>query len=237
MTSLSPCWTSISLYKDDGSHGQTTTPKPSNNGDPTTIPTIVDLAHNLHDLLFEILLPKTRNTKTAPIALEALHRAQDLITSVATLLHEHPRESNLSNISKQLDAVTTCLGTLNEAQVAQLSLPKTQSYASVLATGIQCLELPNDPPPCMRVHFDLTLTQKSHNHPVLTELSSQDLSDRIYTALREAECWHDSTRFALCHQTQRVVLSSAWHRASGLSGITIAATSGSSLPAKLCETG
>ena len=48
--------------------------KPSNNGDPTTIPTIVDLAHNLCDLLFKILLPKTRNTKMAPIALEALHR-------------------------------------------------------------------------------------------------------------------------------------------------------------------
>ena len=42
----------------------------------------------------------------------------------------------------------------------------------------------------MRAHFDLTLTQKSCNHPVLTELSSQDLSDRIYAALREADCWH-----------------------------------------------
>ena len=42
----------------------------------------------------------------------------------------------------------------------------------------------------MRAHFDLTLTQKSRNHPVLTELSSQDLSDRIYAALREADCWH-----------------------------------------------
>ena len=122
-------------------------PKPSNIGDPTTIPTIVNLAHNLCDLLFKIPLPKTRNTKTAPITLEALHRAWDLITSVATLLHKHPRESNLSNISKQLDAVTTRLGTLNVAQVAQpLSPPKTQSYASVLATGIQCLELLNDPP-------------------------------------------------------------------------------------------
>ena len=169
-------------------------PKPSNIGDPTTIPTIVDLAHNLHDLLFEIPLPKTRNAKMAPIALEALHHARDLITSVATLLHEHPRESNLSNISKQLDAVTTRLGTLNVAQVAQpLSPPKTQSYASVLATGIQCPELLKDPPPppCMRAHFDLTLTQKSRNHPVLTELSSQDLSDRIYAALREADCWHE----------------------------------------------
>ena len=133
---------------EDGSHGQTTTPerlKPSNNGDPTTIPTIVDFAHNLRDLLFEIPLPKTRNTKMAPITLEALHRTQDLITSVATLLHEHPRESNLSNISKQLDVITTHLGTLNVAQVAQPSPPKTQSYASVLATGIQCLELLNDP--------------------------------------------------------------------------------------------
>ena len=77
------------------------------------------------------------NAKTAPIALEALHHTRDLITSVATLLHEHPRESNLSHISKQLDAVTTRLGTLNMAQVAKpLSLPKTQSYASVLATGV-----------------------------------------------------------------------------------------------------
>ena len=169
-------------------------PKPSKNGNPTTIPTIVDLAHNLHDLLFEIPLPKTRNAKMAPIALEALHRARDLITSVATLLHEHPREPNLSNISKQLDAITTRLGTLNEAQIAQLSSPpKTQSYASVLATGVQCPEPLNAPhsPPRTRAHFNLTLTQKSRDHPVLTELSSRDLSDRIYAALWEVECWHE----------------------------------------------
>ena len=68
-------------------------PKPSNNADPTTVPTLVDITHNLHNLLFEILLPKTRNTKTATIALEALYHMGDLATSVFTLLHEHPRES------------------------------------------------------------------------------------------------------------------------------------------------
>ena len=81
--------------------------RPSNNVDPTTAPIIADIAHNLCNLLAEIPLPKTRNAKMATTALEVLHRAWDLATSVLTLLHEHPRESYLSNISKQLDIVTT----------------------------------------------------------------------------------------------------------------------------------
>ena len=52
--------------------------------------------------------------------------------------------------------------------------------------------LPNDPPPRTRARFNLTLTQKLRDHPVLMELSSQDLSDRIYTALREVDCWHET---------------------------------------------
>ena len=93
--------------------------KPSNNADPTTAPTIADITHNLRDLLAEIPLPKTRNAKMATITLEVLHRTQDLATSVLMLLHEHPRESYLSNISKQLDAVTTHLGTPDAAQAIQ----------------------------------------------------------------------------------------------------------------------
>ena len=191
-------------------------PKPSNNGDPTTIPTIVNLAHNLCDLLFKILLPKTRNTKTAPITLEVLHHAWDLITSVATLLHEHPRESNLSNISKQLDAVTTRLGTLNKAQVAQPLTPKTQSYASVLATGVQCPELLNYPPPCTRVHFNLTLTLLPKSH-VTTQFSRSCQARTCLTeSMQPSGRWNAGMRFALCRQTQRVVLSSTWHHASGI---------------------
>ena len=158
--------------------------KPNNNADPTTAPTIADIAHNLRDLLAEIPLPKTRNTKTATIALEVLHHVRDLATSVLMLLHEHPRESYLSNISKQLDTVTTCLGTPDVAQaVWSPPLPQDGSHASAPATSVQSLVFPNDRPPHTRARFDLTLTQKSRDHPVLTELSSWDLSDRIYTAL------------------------------------------------------
>ena len=158
--------------------------KPSNSVDLTTAPTIADIAHNLHNLLAEILLPKTRNAKTATISLKVLHHTWDLATSVLTLLHEHPRESYLSNISKQLDTVTTCLGTPDAAQ-AVWSPPSPQDglHASAPATSVQSLVFPNDRPPHTRARFDLTLTQKSRDHPVLTELSSWDLSDRIYTAL------------------------------------------------------
>ena len=167
--------------------------KPSNNADPTTAPTIADITHNLRDLLAEIPLPKTRNAKTATITLEVLHCMWDLATSVLMLLHEHPIELYLSNISKQLDAVTTCLGTPDAAQALQSPpSPQDQLHASVLATGIQSPVLPNDPSLCTRARFNLTLTQKSYDHPVLMELSSWDLSDRIYTALQEADCWHET---------------------------------------------
>ena len=58
----------------------------------------------------------------------------------------------------------------------------------------------------------------------------------LIESMQPSRRWNVGTRFALCHQTQRVVLSFAWHHASRLSGVTRVVTFGSLLPAKLCET-
>ena len=114
-------------------------PAPNNGADSSVTTSLLEYIHNLHDLLFNILLPKTKTEKSATIPLEALYHAHDLATSACTSLHECRQDPHLDNINKQLDTIMTHLGIPSTTQT-----PVKPSYASVLATGAQC---PASPPP------------------------------------------------------------------------------------------
>ena len=118
--------------------GQPPSLKQSNTTEPTTDSPLAITIHKLHNLLFKIALPKTKNAKTAAIAVDTLRLTQDLATSACTTIMPH-------------------LGIPSAAQ-----LPQKCSYASVLATGVQLPVLVSSQNlPCPVTHFDFTLTQKS----------------------------------------------------------------------------
>ena len=112
---------------------------PNNGTDSSVTTSLLEYIHNLHDLLFNILLPKIKTAKLATIPLEALYHACDLAALVCMSLHECHQDPHLDNINKQLDAITTYLGITSATQT-----PVKPSYASVLAAGTQC---PASPPP------------------------------------------------------------------------------------------
>ena len=167
-------------------------PAPNNSADSSVTTSLLKHIHNLHDLLFNILLPKTKTAKSATIPLEALYCARDLATLACTSLHECCQDPCLDNINKQLDTITTHLGIPSATQT-----PFKPSYASVLAAGTQCPASPPKKiadklhPPCARACFDFTLVQKACDQPVLTDLTNENLIDNIYEALNEADCWHE----------------------------------------------
>ena len=163
-------------------------PAPNNSADSSVTTSLLKHIHNLHDLLFNIPLPKTKTAKSATIPLEALYRARDLAASACTSLHECCQDPRLDNINKQLDAITTHLGIPSATQT-----PVKPSYASVLAAGTQCPASPPKKiadklcPPHARACFDFTLVQKAHDQPVLTDLTNENLIDNIYEALNKGE--------------------------------------------------
>ena len=167
-------------------------PAPNNGTDSSVTTSLLEHIHNLHDLLFNIPLPKTKTAKSATLPLKALYRAHDLAASACTSLHECCQDPHLDNINKQLDAITTHLGIPSTTQT-----PVKPSYASVLATGAQC---PASPPPevAAKLHplragacFDFTLVQKAHDKPVLMDLTNENLINNIYEAINKADCWHE----------------------------------------------
>ena len=85
-------------FLDNGEMAPTVEPPPlaPSNGADSSVPTsLLEHIHNLCDLLFNILLPKTKTVKSATISLEALHLACDLVTLACTSIHEGPQEPPL----------------------------------------------------------------------------------------------------------------------------------------------
>ena len=198
-TSMSspPCplswpWPTVVVVSERGEMAPTGQPpslKQSNTTEPTTGSPLAITIHKLHDLLFKIAFPKSKNTKTAAITVDTLWLTQDLATSVCTALQEHHGAPQLRDISRQLDTIMSHLGIPSAAQ-----LPQKRSYASVLTTGIQLpVPVSSQNLPCPVTHFDFTLTQKSQDNPVFAELSHTDIIQKIHDPLSDANCWFEST--------------------------------------------
>ena len=83
-------------------------PPPPVKGNESTLNTglsLGDAIHKLHDAILNIALPKMKTAKTVSIPVETLHLARDLAGSTCTLLREHHTDSQLNDISRQLEAI------------------------------------------------------------------------------------------------------------------------------------
>ena len=140
--------------------------------------------HGLHDLIFNIGLPKTKSAKMAAITTKDLHLVCKLAESACTLLQEHHSRLQLDNISKHMEAIR-----------AQLDAPSTVqplhklTYTTTLSMGIRSPASVTAPPP-MQSHpvrrYDVTLTQISRDNPVFTNLSNDELIAKILEAFQAA---------------------------------------------------
>ena len=79
-----------------------------------------------------------------------------------------------------MDAITTHFD-LNMAQP-----PQACSYASILTAGSKS---PAEPKACPSLQFDLILVQANHACPALTDLSNDDLAEKIDEALMDTGCF------------------------------------------------
>ena len=114
-------------------------PSPANSkGIPLgTTASLVNTAHQLHDFISKIALPKTRTAKTITILIKDLHLTRKLSTAACTLLSEWHKGLQLSNISQQLEDIKAQLDAPN-AHTVTPCLPQKHSYAAALITGVQC---------------------------------------------------------------------------------------------------
>ena len=171
----------------------TVQPPPLQNGatEPATTTSLVDTIHSLHDLILGIALPKTDKAKNFAIAVVDFQLACSLITSACASLQAHHENLQLNDISKKLDVITAHF---DIAGVAQPSQP--HSYASVLATGIKSSVKPKAHP---GLRFDIMLAQADCTHPVLADLSNDDLSEKIDGALMDSGCFFEVKPCTLDH--------------------------------------
>ena len=106
----------------------------------------------LHDILFQVTLPKTKTAKLALIVVDALHTACDLVTAACASLKEGIEGPMLKEISNQLDTIMAYLIIPGKSPSIQ-----KYSYASALTTGLQPPTSDASPPspplpphPCLR---------------------------------------------------------------------------------------
>ena len=139
-------------------------------------------------------MPKTKTAKMASITMETLLLAHELAGSACTLLrapHEDPR---VDNIGRQLEDIKAHLGI-----PSKVGMPQKLSYAVPLATGLKSsvltLSLPSPPPPCpwprAAGQYNITLTQKHRDKPVLMDMPKDELVARIFAALWAAQVWYE----------------------------------------------
>ena len=140
----------------------------------------MDTIHKLHDLLFKFALPKTSGAKNVYVPGEDLLLVRSLATSACVSLQAHHVNPYLNNIHKKLETITTCLDTFTMAQP-----PTNHSYAHVSTTGAKNTTSPKARP---SLRFELTLTQASRSHPVLSELSNDSLLENINETLMDTGC-------------------------------------------------
>ena len=103
-----------------------------------------------------------------------------LATSACMSLQAHHVNPHLNNTHKKLETITTCLDTFTMAQP-----PTNHSYARVATTGAKNTTSPKAHP---SLRFELTLTQASHSHPILSELSNDSLLENINEMLMDTGC-------------------------------------------------
>ena len=111
------------------------------------------------------------------------------------LLQEWHEGPQLSNISRQLDAIKAQLDTPSTHTTPHL--PQKQSYAAALALGVQHTgpdtgPRPHPLQPYPAKQYDITLTQKSHDKPVFADISNYELVVTILDTLQSASCEYDS---------------------------------------------
>ena len=133
----------------------------------------------LYDLIFEIALPKTNKAKMAPIPVGSLHLAHKLVTSACASLQDSHSGLQLSNISKQLESITTHLGILDTTQPTQ-----KRTYASVLSAGAYAPTPPlspsSNPQSCHTTRYGFTLAQTDRDRPVFAGMSNPEIIKEIY---------------------------------------------------------
>ena len=168
-------------------------PPPVQNGatELATTTSLIDTIHSLRDLILGIVLPKTDKAKNVAIAVADFQLACSLITSTCASLQAHHENLQLNDISKKLDVITAHF---DIAGVAQPSQPR--SYVFVLATGIKSSVKPKAHP---GLHFDVMLAQADRTHPVLADLSNDDLSEKIEGVLMDSGCFFEVKPCVLDH--------------------------------------
>ena len=118
---------------------------------PDTTASLCNTVQKLHDLMWEIAMPKTKTAKMASITVETLLLMCELAGSACTLLRDPHEDPRVDNISRQLEDIKAHLGI-----PSKVGTPQKLSYAVTLATGLKSsvptLSLPSPPPPCPWPH-------------------------------------------------------------------------------------
>ena len=147
-----------------------------------TVP-LAESIHKLHDIIFQVTLPKTKTAKSALITVDALHAARDLVAAACASLQEGNEGPTLKDISNQLESITARLTTPSSSPPT----PTPQcSYASALTTGFQPPTLdasplspsPSPPPP--------PPSSPPSHPPCLTALSHADSKVAGQAGLRQS---------------------------------------------------
>ena len=186
-------------------------PLPPTEGDRATRPAVhgllAETIKDLHESIFKIELPKTKMAKTVKIPVGTLHLIRNLAASASSSMQELPLKlgetTKLDDIGRQLEDIRARLSAPAPAPATPPPPPPKRTYAATLTADIHPSRPPppsplfftSAPPPCPPharpgTLYDLTLAQKSPDKPILTELSNHDLIDKIFEALRDADCWY-----------------------------------------------
>ncbi|KAF8582507.1 hypothetical protein K439DRAFT_1635247, partial [Ramaria rubella] len=97
-------------------------------------------------------------------------------------------KTNISILEK-LDAISAHIG-LTSKQSDKCT------YASVLTSAAPPSSAPPKLTTCRTTRLDLTLTQADRKTPVFTDLSEEDLLDKIQDAIIEAKCWFETLYYS-----------------------------------------
>ncbi|KIJ34723.1 hypothetical protein M422DRAFT_263081 [Sphaerobolus stellatus SS14] len=154
-------------------------PPPWRDASPTLQPnnvsseakSIISILKDLHGLLHNVTLPKTKTTKTCQLPLDVFLKARTLITSACSAAERQQQVPQLSSIKEQLEVISKHIG---------LGSSPAQTHTT---------------PPAQAFHrdntFDITLVQIDRQHPVLQDHTNEEICSIVHEALETTAVFYD----------------------------------------------